>query len=1173
MVGATVAERLARSPPGSLPGRVTGFSQAVLVPDDAVGRRVFSGISRSPPPPSFRRRFILTSINLAAYRNYIVITEEVSIQKRNKTTVDRKGAFADQAAGCGHAHTTAILDNITTAILYDVIATILPAPSVSITQWGMAMSYTVQFVCECVTSETAILSTFDLFSDEQKLILMDGNAYEAGSCESRGAYSRKTTYKVKYSNSSLEACQLLGSNADVLTVTQSPPADLSYDASRNGGANAPENLIFSVRRQHARNTNRPLCLRVRLLVLCAASLARGDTAAITPQRSPPNPAGTLPDSRMRDSCWTMPLASRYSRGTPIPAPAFQRRSILGPHVMSGDDGHLRVPAGKLLVTRIRRRNTLEVELWQGFRRVLSNREWTIPTNFEHINFKESNVTVYRGSVCSLLSRRHVSKPRRVDMFQCLWPNNHANPLQESTSISISPLPLKYIDTQKYEQFRLMEVKRSGWLLTSRAQEPMRVKRCEYGATPECMGGGSGRKISPASGIVRRDSHVRMSRNDPGHSHVRMSRNDPGGKQARFSKVGGDDEAHVNANFTKGGRIHNVHKVDLKQGSFYREQLIINSTVYNDDLLVYNASNCHLDAVFVCVTPSSISGEPSKDVKASAAMPSRRQRALYQHVSEFERSRMIGLRETGLSYRDISARTGHPATTVMRVWNQSIEEGRTQRRAGTVPRNVTTAWDDRHLVRVAVTDRTASSTALARHWSTAMGTDGHIRVKQYSVDRNLAACIVERHRGQMPSLLRVEGSLNSDRYIREVLELEVLPLLQATPLAIFQKDNAWPHVARNVQAFFNERRIQLLPWPARSPHMLPIEHVWDMVGRRLVRHGPPATAVDALCICIQTTWRKIPQERVQVFFDSMPQRLGALISARTARVCLTSVAFISGYISDDVAINETLLVTNQPAINRKKYFDYITCNEIELKVYPLSDWLRNAMREGLVSATIRGTSEAAVAERLHCSPLTKANRFKPRPSGDGGWPLAVYYHEGVVVALPDVQDRAPDTQQSLSYCHVAPTKTSIQLGIACCHLIFDWNESFKGDDTWTHNLIPKAKLQCIAWRRKDEPVLKKAKATVVFLIDYLYRGSTVVKIRYRDILKHLRVAIENKRPEKLFYKMMLLHDHPQYSPDLTPSDFHHFPYLKIHLGGLSFANDDELKEVFSRWAANIGLNLV
>ncbi|KAJ8884786.1 hypothetical protein PR048_010982 [Dryococelus australis] len=84
---------------------------------------------------------------------------------------------------------------------------------------------------------------------------------------------------------------------------------------------------------------------------------------------------------------------------------------------------------------------------------------------------------------------------------------------------------------------------------------------------------------------------------------------------------------------------------------------------------------------------------------------------------------VSLRETGLPYRDISARTGHAATTVMRVWSQWIEEVRAQRRVGTGPRNVTAAQDDAHLVRIAVTDLTASSTvfllctgALQRVWT-------------------------------------------------------------------------------------------------------------------------------------------------------------------------------------------------------------------------------------------------------------------------------------------------------------------------------------------------------------------------------------------------------------------------------------------------------------------------
>ena len=97
-------------------------------------------------------------------------------------------------------------------------------------------------------------------------------------------------------------------------------------------------------------------------------------------------------------------------------------------------------------------------------------------------------------------------------------------------------------------------------------------------------------------------------------------------------------------------------------------------------------------------------------------------AQYQQVSAIERGRIVCFREAGLSFHDFAARTGHYATTVMRVWNQWREEGRTQRRAVTGPRNVTTVRDDRHIVHMAVTDRTASSTLLSRRWSIATGLD-------------------------------------------------------------------------------------------------------------------------------------------------------------------------------------------------------------------------------------------------------------------------------------------------------------------------------------------------------------------------------------------------------------------------------------------------------------------
>jgi len=42
------------------------------------------------------------------------------------------------------------------------------------------------------------------------------------------------------------------------------------------------------------------------------------------------------------------------------------------------------------------------------------------------------------------------------------------------------------------------------------------------------------------------------------------------------------------------------------------------------------------------------------------------------------------------------------------------------------------------------------------------------------------------------------------------------------------------------------------------------------------------------------------------------------------------------------------------------------------------------------------------------------------------------------------------------------------------------------------------------------------------------------------------------------------DHPSYSPDLAPSDFHLFLHLKKFLSGKRFDDDDDLKEAVLKW---------
>ncbi|GFT34694.1 transposable element Tcb2 transposase [Trichonephila clavipes] len=45
-----------------------------------------------------------------------------------------------------------------------------------------------------------------------------------------------------------------------------------------------------------------------------------------------------------------------------------------------------------------------------------------------------------------------------------------------------------------------------------------------------------------------------------------------------------------------------------------------------------------------------------------------------------------------------------------------------------------------------------------------------------------------------------------------------------------QDNARPHTARVAQDFLHH--FQTLPWPARSPDLSPVEHVWDQLKRQI-----------------------------------------------------------------------------------------------------------------------------------------------------------------------------------------------------------------------------------------------------------------------------------------------------------------------------------------------------
>ncbi|GFT45781.1 transposable element Tcb1 transposase [Trichonephila clavipes] len=94
------------------------------------------------------------------------------------------------------------------------------------------------------------------------------------------------------------------------------------------------------------------------------------------------------------------------------------------------------------------------------------------------------------------------------------------------------------------------------------------------------------------------------------------------------------------------------------------------------------------------------------------MSRRKQRSAFHQVSEFQRGRIVAYRDCGLSFRRIGSRVGRNKATVIRICDRWMHEGTTDRRGRSHPPQCTE--EDRQIVRMAVTDRSVTSRAVAQH---------------------------------------------------------------------------------------------------------------------------------------------------------------------------------------------------------------------------------------------------------------------------------------------------------------------------------------------------------------------------------------------------------------------------------------------------------------------------
>ena len=132
------------------------------------------------------------------------------------------------------------------------------------------------------------------------------------------------------------------------------------------------------------------------------------------------------------------------------------------------------------------------------------------------------------------------------------------------------------------------------------------------------------------------------------------------------------------------------------------------------------------------------------------------------------------------------------------------------------------------------------------------------------------------------MCKLEGTMVKETY-QGILEDELMQTIDYYGMdpkkIIFQHDNDPKHKSKLVQNWLSEQEFDVLIWPAQSPDLNPIEHLWAWLKIRLNQYERAPSGMIELWERVQEEWNKFGVNECRRLIETMPSRVEAVLASK------------------------------------------------------------------------------------------------------------------------------------------------------------------------------------------------------------------------------------------------------------------------------------------------------